>query len=194
MAGFEQIYAWLDPVLMLGFGLISPPWAGFLFGLFLSALVVTLVGELTFGAVYLFNRRHYADISREMTAHHNLAVRALAVKDKTSYVACNRLANEAFGKNFFSHIALFASSLWPVPFMLGWLDYRFGPVALNLPVAGEVGPAFAFIPLYICVRIGFSRVRGRVPVFRQIKEMIDETEHPEKVLHYTDIPHLAQNR
>jgi hypothetical protein len=140
----------------------------------------------------MINRRYLDEVNKEMTENHNLAVRALARKDKTSYVACNGLANDAFGKNFFSHIALFASSLWPVFFSLGWLDYRFGQVDMHVPFIGSVGPAFVFIPVYVLARVVFSRTRHRLPLFRSIKKMIDKTEAPEKLLQYADIPGIAR--
>jgi hypothetical protein len=168
------------------------PWAGFAFGLVCLGLVATVVGELTLGLVYMINRRYLDEVNKDMTANHNLAVRALAYKDKASYVACNGLANDAFGKNFFSHIALFASSLWPVFFALGWLDYRFGRVDIHVPFIGSVGPAFFFIPTYILVRIVFSRMRHRLPLFRSFKKMIDATEAPGTLLNYADIPDIVR--
>jgi hypothetical protein len=194
MGGFENVYTWLDPILIVMFRLSPAPWVGYALGLVSLGLVATIIGELCLGFVYVLNRQHYGNISREMTTNHNLAVRALAYKDKTSYVACNGLANDAFGKNFFSHIALFASSLWPVPFAIGWLDYRFHQIDMSMPVIGVVGPAFVFIPTYILIRIGFARIRHCLPLFRKIKKMIDETETPEKLLNYADIPDLVKTR
>ncbi|MCF8070079.1 MAG: hypothetical protein K9L30_15970 [Desulfobacterales bacterium] len=94
--------------------------------------------------------------------------------------------------NFFSHIALFASSLWPVPFGLSWLDFRFGAVDLILPTIGAVGTAFSFIPAYILARVLFSKIKVRLPIFFRIKTMTDEVEYGEELFSYTDVPQFGK--
>ena len=192
MVGFDAINYALDPILIVVFRLPVAAWLGFGIGLVLVALVATLIGELALGGAYAFNRKYFAESTNEMTDNHNLAVQALACKDKDSYKACNGLANDAFGKSFFSHIALFASSLWPVPFILSWLDFRFGAVDFTVPVIGSVGPAFLFIPVYILVRVGFARVGKHLPVFGSIKRMINSTENSRELLSYADIPTMGR--
>ncbi|MFW5838285.1 MAG: hypothetical protein ACOCVM_09755, partial [Desulfovibrionaceae bacterium] len=142
--------------------------AGFALGLFWTALLASLVGELSMAAAYRINRRHFRSVNADMVEHHNLSLKALRAKDKSSWKACNDLANDAFGKNFFSGAALFAASLWPAAVALGWLDWRFAGVAFDLPLAGEVGPAFLFLPAYILTRVGLALARPRIPGLRRL--------------------------
>lgn len=137
--------------------------------------------------VYFLNKKHFAKINREMVDHHNLSVQAIGVKDKAAWKACNSIANEAFGQNFFSHIALFASSLWVVPFAIGWLFYRFGHVDFIVPFIGQVGPSFVFIPAYILIRFLFSKAKPWLPVFKTIKRKIKENEGEDEMMLFSDL-------
>ena len=120
-------------------------------------------------------------------SNHNLSIKALGLKDKVSWKACNSIASEDFGKNFFSHIALFASSLWIVPFVIGWMSYRFGAVDFIVPGIGEVGPPFIFIPAYILFRYLFSKAKPWIPIFKVIQRKIKENEGEEDMLSYSDL-------
>jgi len=180
------IYHYLDPWLVWAFRISDNPYVGFAAGLFWLGLLATVIGELCMGGVYFLNKKHFASIHNEMVSHHNLSLHALGAKDKGAWKACNSIANEAFGRNFFAHIALFASSLWVVPFAIGWLSFRFGSVDFTMPLIGPVGTSFLFIPLYIVVRIVFSRAKPWLPVFRTIKRKIRENEG-EELMSYRDI-------
>ena len=79
--------------------------------------------------------------------------------------------NEYFGKVFFSQIALFAVSLWPVPFALAWLQQRFLGIAIYSFWGLELGYSFVFIVSYLLVRYLFSRVRCKIPVLKKLDEM-----------------------
>ncbi|WP_051260976.1 hypothetical protein [Desulfovibrio inopinatus] len=193
----EWLNTTLDPFLIAPFRL-ALEWTGqsmpsFLFGLTVLAAVATLMGEISMGIVYLLNRKHYRTINEEMISHHNLSIQAIAQKDKQSYKACNRVANEAFGLSFFSKAALFAASLWPVPVAMGWLSYRFDDIGFALPfsvpyVGSEVGFAAFFIPLYVVIRIGFALMKKRLPLFRSLEEFIRKNEEPsEPVMSWSDL-------
>ncbi len=175
MTGTE-LYSILDPFLIWIFRIPSQAWLGFVFGITWICLLTTVIGELSMAGAYFINKRHFAGNSHDMVQNHNLSVQALGCKNKEAWKACNQLANDAFGKNFFSHIALFASSLWPVPFAIGWLYYRFSGVNFSVPFAGEVGPSFIFIPSYILFRYLFGKLKPWIPVFRTIKRKIKENE------------------
>ena len=181
------IYQFLDPWLIWAFRTSSNAYVGFAIGLFWVCLAATVIGELCMAAVYFSNKKHFAKINREMIDHHNFSVKALGVKDKTAWKACNSLANDAFGKNFFARIALFASSLWVVPFSIGWLFYRFGDVDFTAPVIGAVGPAFLFIPVYILVRYLFSLSKPWLPVFKTIRQKVKENEAADEMMTFTDL-------
>ncbi|MFW5735073.1 MAG: hypothetical protein ACOCWR_08445, partial [Oceanidesulfovibrio sp.] len=160
---------------------------GFALGLAWIALVTTAIGEICIAGAYFINRKHFRSVRSEMVSNHNLSIRALMAKDKATYKACNDLANDAFGKTFFSNIALFAASLWPAFFALGWLGFRFGGVEFTLPLVGVVTTNFFFVPTYIVVRILFSRIKKRLPVFRQAHALLQDSDpNQEQLINYQD--------
>nr|WP_321258659.1 hypothetical protein [uncultured Pseudodesulfovibrio sp.] len=183
----QMIYEFLDPWMIWAFRTSDNPYVGFAIGLLWVCILTTVIGELCMAGVYFLNKRHFAKINRDMVDHHNLSVRALGVKDKTAWKACNSIANDAFGKNFFSRMALFASSLWVVPFAIGWLFYRFGQVDFVVPYIGAVGPAFVFIPIYIVIRLLFSQAKPWLPFFRTIKQKVKENEATDDMMTFMDL-------
>ena len=183
----QAIYQFLDPWMIWAFRLTDNPYLGFAIGIFWICLAATVLGELCIAGVYFLNAKHFAKMNKDMVRHHNLSVQAIGLKDKGSWKACNTIANEAFGKNFFAHIALFASSLWMVPFGLGWLYARFGGVDFTVPFIGPVGPAFYFIPAYILTRFLFGKAKPWLPVFRTIKRKIKENEGEEEMMLFSEL-------
>jgi hypothetical protein len=183
----QIVYEFLDPWMIWAFRVPGNAYVGFVLGLIWVALVTTVVGELCMAGVYFLNKKHFRTINRDMVDHHNLSVKALGAKDKTAWKACNSIANDAFGKNFFAHMALFASSLWVVPFGIGWLFYRFGQVDFSLPYVGAIGPAFLFIPVYIAVRYLFCKSKPWLPVFRTIREKVKANEAGDEMMEFTDL-------
>jgi len=183
----SAVYEFLDFWLIWAFRTSDNPYVGFAIGLLWICLITTVIGELCIAGVYFMNKKHFAELNRNMVSHHNLSIRALGAKDKVSWKACNSIANEAFGKNFFSHIALFASSLWIVPFVIGWMSYRFGEVDFIVPLLGAVGPAFVFIPAYILFRYLFGKAKPWIPVFKVIQRKIKENEGDEDMMSYSDL-------
>lgn len=196
MYSLAPIYHFLDPFLIWVFRLPGDAVAGFGLGILWLTLLATVVGELSLAGVYFLNRRFLIAQSQDMVRNFNLSLKALAAKDKASYTACNDLANEAFGKNFFTGITLFASSLWPAFFALGWLDHRFGNVDFALPLVHEsVGAAFFFIPTYIVMRVVFARLKARLPVFAGIARRVRaDAESGEKMMTYMDIVKKAESQ
>ncbi len=101
-----------------------------------------------------------------MLRNQSLSIRALMDKSKENFKAANYLANEAFGKSFFAGIATFSSSLWPVPFALGWLGFRFGHLDFDLlfsmPLLGDsLNYTAVFLLIYILTRILAAKLRKR---------------------------------
>jgi len=182
-----MVYEFLDPWLIWAFRFGDNPYLGFAIGLFWICLAATIVGELCMAGVYYINKKHFAAMNRNMIDHHNLSVRALGAKNKTAWKACNSIANDAFGKNFFARIALFASSLWMVPFAIGWLFFRFGEVDFSVPLLGEVGPAFIFIPAYILTRYLFSLAKPWLPLFSSIQQWVKDNEAADDMMTFTDL-------
>ncbi len=188
MYSLDPMYLFLDPFLIWAFRLPVHSYVGFAFGLVWLALLATVIGELCMAGIYFLNRKYLAAQSQDMVRNFNLSLKALAHKDKESYKACNDLANEAFGKNFFTGITLFASSIWPAFFALGWLDYRFANLEFPLPLFGVVSSAFFFIPTYIIVRIVFAKLKPKLPVFSIISRKVKtDRDSGEKMMTYMDL-------
>ncbi len=187
-------YLWLDAALIAPFRLVPQPILGFCLGVAVLALLCLLLGELTLGLAFLWNRNHYRQQNREMVRMHNLSLRALAAQDKASYLASNKLANEGFGKVFFAQTALFSASLWPLPFALGWLATRFTGVPMPLPVPGwELGYGIVFIVMYIVLRYGFVKVRSRLPFFGRAQAAMEESGTGESVLSLVDLGRASRD-
>ncbi len=183
-----DIYTLLDPALIWMFRLPGEPVFGFWFGLIYVSVVATLVGEAAMALAYRINRRHFRALKAEMVRNHNLSMEALASQDKASYKACNSLANEAFGKNFFSGLALFAASVWPAFLVLGWLDYRFGEVVFAFPFTEGVGPNFFFAPMYIAIRVVVARSRPHLPGLARVHRLLkDDAGKGEELKTFFDI-------
>ncbi|HDQ39620.1 MAG TPA: hypothetical protein ENN39_01120 [Desulfonatronum sp.] len=165
-----QAYHWLDLLLISPYRTLANPVSGFFFGTFVLCLWATLVGELTSLGVGRVNRTYLKKLEQESIRLHNLSVKAIVHKDKESYRACNKMANEAWGKYFFATIAQGAASLWPVPFALAWMAARFQAVEFELAVPipllpDTVGYPAVFLPMYILVRICFSKLKPWLPLF-----------------------------
>ena len=166
---FEQFLQGLDHFLLWFFRLPDNPLAGFFLGLSVLALVCTLLGEITGALISLGNESYYARLEEKLVRMHNLSIRAVELGDKQSYVHCNTMANEYFGRVFFAMAAQFAGTLWPVPFALAWIVKIFSSVTFDLAGTGYlVGPSFVFIPLYILVRMIFSRLKPYLPWFKTL--------------------------
>lgn len=163
----NPIYLNIDRFLIFFYRLHDIPIVGYLIGTFFLAFLCGVLGQLTLSFAYYMNNSWVKNDGDEMIRMHNLSMFALKAKDKTAYTACNKAANDAFGKFFFGTLALGISSLWPVFFGMAWMQERFGSVEFTLPVrlpliSDSVGFAFSFIPLYILVCIGLTHVRKRL--------------------------------
>jgi len=165
----------IDGSLISLFRFTDDPVAGFYIGVFCLCLAAVVTGEVSFLGAYRLNRKHYEDMRRDMTRMHNLSLKAISVKDKDSYKAANRLANESYGKTFFSQAALFCASLWPVPFLLGWMSLRFNGVEIPFFFT-DISFVAAFLGMYILVRFAFSRVKTHIPPFSRVYAVMRERE------------------
>lgn len=178
MNSFGNLNAFLDPALIWAFRLVRNPQAGFFLGCAYVALCAVVVGDVAMSLAYRINRKAHLAHQREMLRHNDMSFQALACKDKEAFKACNTLANDAFGRNFFLGATLFCASIWPAALALGWLDLRFGRVDdLVAPLIGQVRPEFWFIPIYIAVRLAFSKIKHALPLYRRIHStaLADET-------------------
>jgi hypothetical protein len=185
---------WFDSAFIYFFRLPEIPILGYYLGCAVLSLACVVVGQITIAIAFFWNKRFIDADNREMVRMHNLSVRALLAKDKKAYKSCNKVANDAFGKVFFSQIALSVSSLWPVAFAAGWLQTRFQDVTFALPVSlpvigNQVGFMFTFLPIYILVYILFGWIKGRLPLFRTIVKRLEQydTESTEKMLSFSEL-------
>ncbi|MGD8252334.1 MAG: hypothetical protein PVH30_01915 [Desulfobacterales bacterium] len=177
---WHTIYLYLDASLIFFFRLADNPVLGYFSGIAVLSLACVIAGEWTISLAYRFNRNYIAHDNSELVRLQNLSVDAIQAGDGDSYKACNREANEAFGKVFFYQVALGSASLWPVPFAMAWLETRFGEVLFDLPfgfsaLGDQVGFGFTFLPMYVLVRIVFGKVQHHIPYFRRTKALVGST-------------------
>jgi len=171
----------IDPVLISFFRLTDSAMFGFLIGTFSLCLLCVVLGELTISAAIRLNRKHLQELKKEILHKEKLSMQAYAEDDQVSYKALNKEANEAWGRHFFTMAAYSGGILWPVPFALAWMQTRFQGVdfelvfPLNRLLADNVGYPFIFIPMYILARIVFKYLRPRLPYFRGVQAMLDQS-------------------
>jgi len=184
METWTTLYLWIDRFLVFFYRLVDNPILGYYIGTGTLCLLCVIIGQLTLATSFLWNRRSIDHDNQEMVHMHNLSVKALLAKDKKAYKLCNKEANNAFGKVFFSQIAMSISSLWPVPFALAWMQTRFGDVSFELPVklpliGDTVGFLFTAIPIYILMYILFGKIKSRLPFFGRMTRMLSEYDKKE---------------
>ena len=188
--------AWLDAFLLAPFTWLTSPLPSFWLGTALLAAYATLLGELVAGLLFMTHKSYYLELQDKMIHMHNVSVDALHQSDKKSYLAANKLAQESFGKTFFSEATVGMASIVPVPFALAWLDLRFSGIPLlTVPVINhELGYPFVFLLLYISMRILFARWKKHLPFFRTIhaiKEKAKEARGPMRKF-ISDVPKNEQ--
>lgn len=185
---------WLDTAFIFFFRLPDIPILGYYLGCAVLSLACVMVGQITIAIAFFWNQKFIDRDNHEMVRMHNLSVKALLAKDKQAYKSCNKVANDAFGKVFFSQIALSISSLWPIPFAAGWLQTRFQDVSFALPVplpviGDQVGFLFTFLPIYVLVYILFGQIKGRLPFFRTMVKRLEhyDDEGEEKMIRISEL-------
>ncbi len=141
----------------------TEPLAGYCLGILLLSLVCVIIGELSISMAFNINKNRIKRDNRDIEHFQDLSIKALKAGDKKAYKACNSIANDAFGKSFFSQITLSAASLWPLFIALGWMQYRFSEVEFTLPFSAfgveySVGYLLTFLLCYIITRIVFGRI------------------------------------
>ena len=162
--------SWLMPV----FRWPESPVIGFYLGVFVLAAVCVVLGDFTFNIVVRADKKRIKENTVETVKYNNLSIEALQAGDGESYHACNKMANEAFGRMFFLQMAISTAALWPIPFALSWMQYHFYGVEFPLPLIPVVfNYAGVFIPMYILCRIAYGKVRPGLPFFKGAKEIFN---------------------
>ena len=150
MGVLHHLWIWADLILISPYRWLENPVAGFFLGTLVLSLWCVLVGKVSGLVVWMINRSHMGSLERETVKMHNLSLKAILSRDKASYTACNKEANEAFGRYFFAHLGAGAATLWPVPFALAWMESRFSEVTfpLSYPLS-IITPAAGFPAIFL---------------------------------------------
>ncbi len=169
----ERVYQLLDPPLMSLFRVCSDPVTAFFVGTFMLAVVSTIIGRCTLLVAFSINRRYEERLNSDLLRWHDCSLEALKSGEKEAYQGANSRANDAFGKLFFLSSTYSAASLWPAPFMLGWMQRWFGDLLLPLPVTlpligSSVHYPFLFILCLIVSSLLFSLTQPYLPLFRRL--------------------------
>ncbi|MFZ7128713.1 MAG: hypothetical protein ACOWWM_21370 [Desulfobacterales bacterium] len=179
----------MDATLIQLYRLTGVPIVDYLIGTFLLSLGAVVVGELSISLALRFNHKYIAGLTEESRRMEALSFKARAAGDMEGYRALNKAATDTWGKKFFTMVAYSAGILWPIPFLLGWMQTRFQDVdfLIAFPFSyffgGSVGYLFSFFPIYILARIVFKYMRPWLPYFRNVQKMLDaasgnSTENP----------------
>jgi hypothetical protein len=159
----------LDPYLIWWYRLPGNAYAGFFLGTFVLALICLILGDVTFSLASRLQGKHLDSVATEATEYQDLSIKAAKAGDKASYHAANKLANDAFGKSFFSLMALSMARLWPAPFALAWMQYRF--LEVEFPIPGTPW-SLGYIGVFILIYIAAYLTLKRLPWFRRLRALL----------------------
>lgn len=165
----DQMLLTLDSYVIRLYQLTGYALVDFFLGSFILAFTAIIIGEVTSSVAFGAVKKYIETSTDEMVRFQNLSIDALAAGEGATYTACNKLANDAFGKTFFMQVSLSAALLWPVPFVLAWMQSRFSDVEFRLIFTEySVGYICVFIALYAAAYLIFKRIKRRLPYFREM--------------------------
>lgn len=144
------------------------PLLGYFLGTSVLSLACVVIGEYSISIAFRLNKNHIENDTHEISHYQSLSIEALKQGDKDAFRACNSIANDTYGKNFFTQVSLSAASLWPVFIALGWMQYRFAEIEFSLPVSIQgsdytFGYVSTFLLCYIVSRIFFRKINFEYP-------------------------------
>ncbi len=177
---YEKWLIYLDQAFIPFYRLVDDPVLGYFLGTFILASFCVVLGELLVGLAVYLNRHHVRKLTNDLIHWNNLAVEAVKKGDSEAYHTFNREANDVYGKLFFLSIAHSAACLVPIPFVLAWMQMRFGAVEFPLPLSvpglgSSVNYVFTFVVLYLPAYWFFKKIKKKLPVFREIEKVIVES-------------------
>ncbi len=177
---YDRWLEYLDRFLIPFYRLVDDPVLAYFLGTFLLAVICVLIGELLVGLAIYMNRDHLRRLTDELIKWNNLAVEAAEKGHSDAYHTFNKEANDVYGKLFFLSIAHSAACLVPIPFVLAWMEMRFGtvefPLPFNLPVVGDsVNYIFTFVVLYLPAWWLFKKVKRYLPIYRDIEALLEDS-------------------
>jgi hypothetical protein len=164
---------WIDGFLIFFYRVPGDPLVGFFFGTIMLSFFSVLAGEFTLSLAIRFNRPYLDEMSREINETEKLSVVAYNAGDKDSYKALNKQATDAWGKHFFTMAAYSAGILWPIPFALGWMQYRFAEIRFPFLFSGwTVNYFIIFLVCYVLMRIFFAKIKRKLPYFKGVHQTL----------------------
>jgi hypothetical protein len=167
-------YRLIDPYLIWFYRITGYALVDFFIGTLVLAFIALIIGEYSISLIFLATRKHIDRSTQDAIKYQNMSVDALTHANKQAYSAANKLANDAFGLSFFQQIALSAAFLWPIPFALAWMQYRFLGVEFHIPFTGySVSFIAMFILVYMVAYFLFKRVKYRLPLLGRMKVIMD---------------------
>ena len=138
---------------------------GYYLGTLVLAFAGMIIGKYSISFAFRLNKGMIDQDNSRIDHFQNLSFEALKAGDKAAFKACNGIANETFGKSFFTQITLSAASLWPLFIALGWMQYRFSGVEFHLPgsvplFGGSIGYPATFLFCYVVVHIVVKKAKA----------------------------------
>ena len=162
----DPVVGWLtaiDPILIAPYRWFSNPLLGWTVGTFILCLWAVLLGDLTIMFVFKVNEKYVRSLLEKTDYYHEQSLKAKAAGDEKAYSKINWLANEEFGKSFFTIMAMGMGSLWPAFFAAAWLNARFGQMTFFILPRWAGGYHINFIGpslgIYIFARYVFIRAK-----------------------------------
>ena len=148
------LYTLVDSFLMFFFRLPGDPLTGYWLGTSVLALAAWVIGEYSIALAFRMNKAMIKEENQRIDRFQELSFAALRAGNKSAFKACNGIANEAYGKSFFTQITLSAASLWPLFIALGWMQHRFRKIEFAIPLTGwSAGYLSTFLFCYISLRL-----------------------------------------
>jgi hypothetical protein len=158
----------VDPYLIWFYRWPGNAYIGVVLGTLVLALLCLIIGEITFWLTTRLMGKHLDRVAGEALRYQDISIAAAKAGDKHSFKAANKVANDAFGKSFFHLCAISMARLWPVPFALAWMQYRFLDVGFPIPgTPWSLGYIGVFIIMYGLAYVIIKHTVRRLPFFRQ---------------------------
>ncbi|MGQ9824992.1 MAG: hypothetical protein ACUVSK_08350 [Desulfotomaculales bacterium] len=166
-------WGYFDLFMVSFYRLTGNPVSDFFLGTLIVSFLAVVAGEFTISLVFQVNKNHLDRLNTRLVDLNSLSMKALQMGEEKIYRACNKEANDTFGRVFFNMFGLSAASLWPAFFALAWMQQRFSGIGFPVPFTGyEVNYFVPFLLCYLLSRMVFGRLKGRLPYFRCIQEML----------------------
>jgi hypothetical protein len=156
----------LDPYLIWFYRLPGNAYVGFVLGTLVLVLLCLAIGEITFWLTTRLMGKHLDQVAGEALRYQDISIAAAKAGDKRSFKAANKVANDAFGKSFFHVCAISMARLWPAPFALAWMQYRFLDVGFPIPgTPWSLGFIGMFVIIYVATYFLLKQARRCLTFF-----------------------------